>query len=103
MMPIMAPSHAIVGFRDEFDAAWEYGGLWVGVWHPFVTGRLSRLRAVEGLLQHMLDKGNVWIASMEEIAAHVRSVTESGEYTPRVETLPYYPEPVQVPLYQGDK
>jgi hypothetical protein len=58
---------------------------------------------VEGLLQHMLDKGNVWIASMEEIAAHVRSVTESGEYTPRVETLPYYPEPVQVPLYQGDK
>ena len=103
MMPIMAPSNAIVGFRDEFDAAWEYGGLWVGVWHPFVTGRLSRLRAVEGLLQHMLDKGNVWIASMEEIAAHVRSVTESGEYTPRVETLPYYPEPVQVAVYQGGK
>ncbi len=35
--------------------------------------------------------------------AHVCSVTDSGEYTPRVETLPYYPEPVQVPLYQGGK
>jgi len=31
----------------------------------------------------------------------VRSVTESGEYTPRVEALPCYPEPVQVPVYQG--
>ena len=101
MMPIMAPSNAIVGFRDEFDAAWEYGGLWVGVWHPFVTGRLARLRAVEGLLQHMLDKGNVWIASMEEIAAHVRRVTASGEYTPRVEALPYYSGPVEVPVYKG--
>ncbi len=45
MMPIKAPSEAIVGFRDEFDAAWEYGGLWVAVWHPFVTDWLARLRA----------------------------------------------------------
>lgn len=103
MMPIKAPSDAIVAFRDEFDAAWEYGGLWVGVWHPFVTGRLSRLRAVERLLKYMLEKGDVWIAPMEEIAAHVRSVADSGIYSPRVETLPYYDGPVNVPVYPGSE
>jgi peptidoglycan/xylan/chitin deacetylase (PgdA/CDA1 family) len=99
VMPIKAPSQAITAFRDEFDAAWESSGLWVGVWHPFVTGRLARMRVVEQLLQYMLEKGDVWIASMEEIAAHVRSATESGEYTPRVDNLPYYREPVVVPKY----
>ena len=101
MMPIKAPSEAIIAFRDEFDAAWENGGLWVGVWHPFVTGRLARLRAVEGLLKYMLEKGDVWIASMEEIASYVRTVTDSGEYTPRVDALPYYRESVDIPKYPG--
>lgn len=98
-MPVRAPSNAIVAYRDEFDAAWENGGLWVAVWHPFVTGRLARLRAVEGLLQYMMEKGDVWFATMEEIADHVRTVTDSGEYTPRVESLPYYDGPIHLPTY----
>lgn len=95
-MPVRAPSEAITAFRDEFDAAWEYGGLWVAVWHPFVSGRLARLRAVEGLIRYMHDKGGVWFARMEEIAAHLRSVSESGDYEPRVERLPYYTGPVDL-------
>ncbi|MEQ8665447.1 MAG: polysaccharide deacetylase [Rhodospirillales bacterium] len=102
MMPIKAPSDAIVAFRDEFDAAWEYGGLWIGVWHPFVTGRLSRMKAVEGLIEYMLDKGNVWIASMEEISAHVRQVIEKGTFRPRVCDLPQYDRPVTIPEFGGE-
>ena len=92
-MPVRAPSEAIIAFRDEFDAAWEYGGLWVAVWHPFVSGRLARLRAVEGLIRYMLDKGDVWFARMEDIAAHLCSISESGGYRPRIEQLPYYKAP----------
>lgn len=92
-MPVRAPSEAITAFRDEFDAAWEYGGLWVAVWHPFVSGRLARLRAVEGLIRHMLNKGDVWFARMEDIAAHLRSLRASGSYRPRLERLPYYTAP----------
>ena len=101
VMPVKAPTAAITAFRDEFDAAWESNGLWIGVWHPFVTGRLARLRVVEQLLQYMLDKGDVWIASMEEIAAHVRAVTKSGDYQPRIDRLPYYEGPVDLPVYPG--
>ena len=92
-MPVRAPSEAIIAFRDEFDAAWEYGGLWVAVWHPFVSGRPARLRAVEGLIRHMFDKGDVWFARMEDIAAHLRAVSECGSYRPRLERLPYYTVP----------
>ncbi len=98
-MPVKAPSQAIVAYRDEFDAAWESGGLWIAVWHPFVTGRLARLRAVEGLLQYMIEKGGVWFATMEGIAAHVRSVIDAGDYQPRVDDLPFYDGPVELPTY----
>lgn len=101
MMQVMAPSRAIVGFRDEFDAAWECGGLWVAVWHPFVSGRLARMRAVEGLLMHMLEKGGVWFATMEQIAEHVRAVTADGSWTPRREPLPCYAGPVTRSLPPG--
>ncbi|WP_282609724.1 polysaccharide deacetylase [Pelagibius sp. Alg239-R121] len=95
-MPIKAPSEAMKCFREEFDAMWEYGGLWVPVWHPFVSGRLARWREVEKLIQYMVDKGGVWFATMEEIAEHVRTVAEDGTYEPRIDTLPYYSGPVQV-------
>lgn len=95
-MQVRAPSEAIAAFRDEFDAAWEYGGLWVAVWHPFVTGRLARLKAVEGLIRYMRDKGGVWFARMEDIAAHLRAVSQRGRYRPRRERLPYYPGPLDL-------
>ncbi len=96
MMPIKAASRGIEVFRDEFDAIYEYGGLWVPVWHPFATGRLGRWHQVRKLLRYMQDKGDVWFATMEQIAAHISSVTADGRYQPRVDSLPYYPEPVTI-------
>jgi hypothetical protein len=69
---------------------WEHGGLWVGVWHPFATGRLARWMEVAKLIEYMQNKGNVWFARMEYIAQHVRDCVDNGSYTPRVDELPYY-------------
>ena len=93
MLPIASPQRATEVFQAEFDAAWRHGGLWVSVWHPFVSGRLSRADAMAGLIDHMQEKGGVWFASLEEIAAHVRSVIATGAWTPRRDTLPYWPQP----------
>ena len=95
-MQIMSPARACEGFRAEFDAMWECGGLWIGVWHPFVSGRLARWLEVERLLGHMREKGGVWFATLAEIAAHVRHCIDDGSYRPRVDTLPYYESPVTV-------
>jgi peptidoglycan/xylan/chitin deacetylase (PgdA/CDA1 family) len=94
MMPIKSPAGGIEVFRQEFDAMWQHGGLWVGVWHPFATGRLARWIEVEKLVEYMLEKGDVWFARMEDIAAHVRASMDDGSYVPRIDQLPYYPEAV---------
>ncbi|GEO39974.1 polysaccharide deacetylase [Skermanella aerolata] len=94
MMPIQAPERAMEVFRAEFDAAWTYGGLWVSVWHPFVSGRLARADAMARLIQHMMDKGDVWFAPMTEIAAHVQGLVDRGEWTPRTDEVPFWAAPV---------
>ncbi len=95
MLPIAAPGRALEVFRAEFDAAWRHGGLWNAVWHPFVSGRLSRADAFAALIEHMQDKGGVWFASLAEIAAHVRELVEEGLWQPRVDQVPYWPRPLQ--------
>lgn len=97
-MPIKAPSHAMDVFRAEFDAAWRYGGLWIAVWHPFVSGRLARFDAVADLMEYMAGKGDVWFAPLRDIAAHVSELIASGNWTPRTDHLPQYP-PGPVPEF----
>lgn len=90
MMPVKAPSEGLKAFWEEFDAQYEAGGFWIGIWHPFLTGRLARWRQVEQWLENTLKTKSVWFAPLEEIIGHVKKVTEDGSYTPRVERLPYY-------------
>ncbi len=94
MMPIRAPRQGFEIYRQEFDAVRRHGGLWVAVMHPFATGRLARWEVVAGFLEEVLADGDVWFAPMEEIAAHVRKVTQTGEYVPRVVDMPPYAGPV---------
>jgi len=95
MMPIQAPEAAFKVFRAEFDAAWNNGGLWIAVWHPFVSGRLARAEAMVELLDYMMAKGGVWLAPLSEISAHIRRVVDDGTWQPRVDQLPYWREPVR--------
>jgi hypothetical protein len=95
-MPIKAPEDAVKVFRAEFDAMWQCGGLWVSVWHPFVSGRLARWLEAERLIEYMAGKGEVWFARMDQVASHVRQVIADGAYTPRIDRLPFYAEPVEI-------
>jgi peptidoglycan-N-acetylglucosamine deacetylase len=101
MLPIASPQRAMEVFRAEFDAAWKYGGLWIAVWHPFVSGRMSRADAIAGLIEHMQEKGGVWFAPLEEIAEHTRAVIAAGKWAPRVEQLPFYDRPLDGVMLTG--
>ncbi len=93
-MPIKSTGQAMELFREEFDAAWEYGGLWIAVWHPFLSARLARAAAIKALIEYMHDKGGVWFATLEDIARHVQGLMDAGDWRPRVDTLPYYDGPI---------
>lgn len=94
VMPIQSPQRAMDGFKAEFEAMWEYGGMWISVWHPFASGRLARWHEVEKFIEYALDKGGVWMTTLEAIACHVRRCIDDGTYEPRVDDLPYYEAPV---------
>jgi len=94
MMSPKSPQQAFEVYQAEFEAMWEYGGLWIAVWHPFLSGRLARCVAMAKLIEHMHQKGQVWFATLEEIAAHVKHVMADGLWTPRRDRLPYYEGPI---------
>tara|TARA_B100000676_G_scaffold172723_1_gene169774 strand:+ start:152 stop:1057 length:906 start_codon:yes stop_codon:yes gene_type:complete len=94
MMPIKAPDEAMNVFMSEFRAMHKYGGLWVTVWHPFVSGRLARCDRMAQMIEDIRAEGNVWFAKMEEITAHIQKCIDDGSWTPRIDRLPYYDEPI---------
>ena len=95
MMPIRSPRAGWEIFEQEFEAAYKYGGLWVPVCHPFVTGRLSRWDTVTQFLERVLDRADVWFAPMEEIAAHIESVVAEGSFDARRVRMPPYDSAVE--------
>ena len=97
MFQIMSPDRAMETFMAEFNAMrLTGGGLWIGVWHPFVSGRLSRWLRIEKMIEEMQRTGEVWFAPLEEIAAYIQKLRKQGRYDARVDKLPYY-EQLQIP------
>ena len=94
MMPIRSPRTGFEPFMQEFESAYRHGGLWIPVVHPFATGRLSRWEVVNEFLTEVASRGDVWFARMEDIANHVRAVTDDGTHKPRRDKVPYYDGPV---------
>ena len=95
MMPVRSARNGFDLFRDEFEAAYAHGGLWVPVLHPFVTGRLARWQVFAAFLEEVVARGDVWFAPMEEIASHARRQIDGGDYQARCELLPQYAGPVR--------
>src|SRR5262249_52474369 len=85
-----APQRAMEVFREAFDAAHEYGALLITVWHPFLSGRLARLRAIVKWVEYMRAAGQVWFPRLDEVADHVQSAMREGTWKPRVEKIPPY-------------
>ncbi|RFB86048.1 ribulose phosphate epimerase [Rhizobium leguminosarum bv. trifolii] len=95
---IRSPQEATTAYMADFEAAYKYGGMWIGVWHPWISGRLARADAIRGLIEAMQARGNVWFATMEEITAHVQGLIERREWTPRRVKLPFYEAPLPTEL-----
>ena len=94
MMPVAGPSKGLSGFWEEFEAAYDAGGFFMLIVHPFLTGRLARWKQVETWLEKTLNTKDVWFARLDEIADHLDRIEASGAYVPRREALPYYTAPI---------
>lgn len=61
----------------EFEAMHHYGCCCVLTLHPWLSGRPSRVRLLEDLIQAMRDQGDVWFARGHEIATYAAAHPEA--------------------------
>ncbi len=71
---IESPAKVYELWSLELDALAADGGVFILTNHPFASGRASRAAALERLIEHAQAIEGLWIASLEEIAAHVETL-----------------------------
>lgn len=70
--PWMSPDEVFGVFRRELDAAFETGGLFQLVMHPFVIGYRSRIWILEKLIEHAMSLGDTCFLPHADVARWVR-------------------------------
>jgi peptidoglycan/xylan/chitin deacetylase (PgdA/CDA1 family) len=76
---IELPSKVLELWTGELDAMREEGCLFVGTMHPFLSGRPARAKAFATFLEHVHNCGDVWTATLGEIAVHAEATIPAGE------------------------
>ena len=72
--PAALPSPELVfeTFRDDFDAAYDEGTLYLITLHPHLIGMRSRIQYLDDLITYIKSKPNVWFATSGEIVRYVK-------------------------------
>jgi peptidoglycan/xylan/chitin deacetylase (PgdA/CDA1 family) len=71
---IETPAKARELWQAEFEGLRSVGGCWVLTNHPFLSGRPSRAAELDRLMAHVTSCDDVWVASLDAIAEHVRGL-----------------------------
>lgn len=74
------PSQVSETWTAEFEGLAAEGGCFVLTIHPWITGRPSRLAALERLIEHIQRRNDVWWTTCAELATHVLSRSGEVEY-----------------------
>jgi len=77
----MNPRDVARVWMDEFDKAFDEGGMVVLTLHPHVSGHRSRIVALEQFIAHVQQRsrGAVWWATHADAAEYVRAQAKLGE------------------------
>ena len=87
--PIESPAKVLEMWTLELDAFYREGCCFVLTNHPFLTGRPSRIAALERLVESMEALDGLWLATLAEIASHTRAMGP----VPRAFPAPPVPAP----------
>ena len=71
---IATPAQVRELWTSEFEGLHNDGGCWVLTNHPFLSGRPGRAHQLSELMAEVKATPGVWVASLEEIAQHTRSL-----------------------------
>ena len=69
---MQAPSAVLEAWKLEFDMLYEEDREFVLAMHPQIIGRPSRIKALEGLIQHIQKHDDIWFGRCDEVANDLR-------------------------------
>lgn len=79
------PAKSLSMWSDELTEMHAAGCCFALTSHPFLTGRLGRLRALEQLIETMQSLPDLWVATAAEVARHTRSLYLTPRLFPQPE------------------
>ncbi|MCZ0953638.1 MAG: polysaccharide deacetylase family protein [Rhodospirillaceae bacterium] len=79
---IQSPGDTLESFKSAFDVAYREGGMVLVLMHPHVTGTLSRISVLEGLIEYARSYDEVWFGTHRAAAEHFREVLADSDDTP---------------------
>ena len=80
---IESPAKVLEMWSLELDACYREGCCFVLTNHPFLSGRPSRIAALERLIEQMESLEGLWLATLGEIAEHTKSTNPAPRQFPR--------------------
>jgi peptidoglycan/xylan/chitin deacetylase (PgdA/CDA1 family) len=83
---IESPAKVLEMWELELDAFYRERCCFVLTNHPFLSGRPSRVAALERLVERMCALDGLWIATLGEIATHTRTVGPAARAFPAPST-----------------
>ena len=75
---MQAPSALLEAWKGEFDVLYAEDRMMMIGMHPEMIGQPSRIKALEGLIEHALKHPNVWIGRCDEIVDDMRPGAREG-------------------------
>jgi peptidoglycan-N-acetylglucosamine deacetylase len=79
------PRKSLSMWRNELEASYAEGSCFTLTVHPFLSGRLGRLRALEQLIETMKAMPDLWLTTASELADHTRSLALRPRVFPQPE------------------
>jgi len=75
---LQAPSAVLEAWKLEFDVLYAEKRMMMVGMHPQLIGQPSRLKVLEGLIEHALTHGDVWIGRCDEITDNMRPLLQAA-------------------------
>ncbi|MEO8453021.1 MAG: polysaccharide deacetylase [Gemmatimonadota bacterium] len=74
-----SPPREVLGvWKDEFDKAYQEGGMFLLTMHPHISGHRSRIVALEGLISYIRSKPGVWFGTHRAAAEFVAPLLKTA-------------------------
>lgn len=74
------PAQVAATWIAEFDGLAADGGCFILTLHPWISGRPSRIAALERVIEHIRRRDDVWWATCADLARHAHAHADEIEY-----------------------